>query len=299
MVLGPLRLGVMTMHWLPGGDFRLDGGGIFGPVPKTSWQRRWPAAADNTLRLCNDPLLVDTGRDLLVVDGGLGDALSPRLREEYRVTTPWALPKRLAALGIECGDIGHVVITHGDFDHVGGLVRSTGSGREATFPNAIHYMQRREWHDMRAPHPRSAGACDAAILDVLPAGRLELVDEEAEICPGVVLRHSGGHTRGHQVVELHTGAGLALCPADLMPTHCHGRPLWQCAYDSEPLVVVDRKIEYLARYDENTWYLLYHDPYVRAMRLGPKGEVRETWPMPWPEVAALIAREVAGGEAPA
>lgn len=272
-----LAVGEMALHWLPGGDFRLDGGTLFATVAKGEWQSLLPVAADNTVRLCNDPLLIENRDGLVLVDTGLGEHCPPG----YACTAPWALLQGLEVLGVRRGDVRHVVITHGDFDHAGGLsLRMDDGGRQLTFPAAVHHLQRAEWEDLQAPHRRSADAYGAVPLSLLSAGKLHLVDGEDLICPGISVRLSGGHTRGHQVVEIRSGNQLAFHLGDLMPTHHHVNPLWHLAYDNFPLTVIDQKTEYLERYgQEEPWFLFYHDPLVRACRLDRQGVVKATWPV--------------------
>lgn len=293
-----LRLGEAMVHWLPGGDFWLDGGTLFAIVPKRLWRQVRPATADNLLRLCNDPLLIESGGSRILVDSGLGNTLDQALAQEYRVTAPWRLLEGLALLGIGREDIDHLVLTHGDFDHAGGVsMRTAGGTVEPTFPRATVHLQRAEWEDIQAPHRRSAGAYDVAALNLLAPERLHLVDGDATIAPGVSVRLSGGHTRGHQVVEIRSGNQLALALGDLLATHCHADPLWQLAYDNYPLTVIDRKIAYLNEYQrERPWILLYHDPFVRACRLDGQGGVAETWPIAWEEVAKHIADDFSARE---
>lgn len=273
-----LMVGEMILHWLPGGDFRLDGGTLFATVPKTVWGPVQPVAIDNTALLSNDPLLIESRAGLILVDSGLGE----HCPQGYSCTAPWALLQGLQSLGIGREDINHVVVTHGDFDHAGGLtVATTGGGRQLTFPGAVHHLQRAEWEDLHAPHRRSAGAYDPVSLPLLSAGKLHLVDGDELICPGITVRLSGGHTRGHQVVEIRSGDHLALHLGDLMPTHNHVNPLWHLAYDNYPLEVIDQKTEYLERYGQgDPWFLFYHDPLVRACRLDRQGAVKEIWPDP-------------------
>lgn len=274
-----LTVGEMILHWLPGGDFLVDGGTLFATVPKAVWQSLQPIVADNTVRLANDPLLIESPDGLVLVDTGLGE----HCPDGYDCTAPWALLQELEVLGVGREDINHVVITHGDFDHAGGLTLSTvDGGRQLTFPGAVHHLQQTEWDEIRAPHRRSAGAYDPGSLPLLSAGKLHLADGDEVICPGITLHLSGGHTRGHQVVEIRSGGHLALHLGDLMPTHNHVDPLWHLAYDNYPLTVIDKKTEYLERYgQEDPWFLFYHDPLVRACRLDRRGAVKETWPDSW------------------
>jgi len=291
-----LTIGEVKVHWLPGGEFWLDGGALFATVPKSSWERCRPADAENCLRLCNDPLLLEVAGTRILLDSGLGNRLDEELVLAYRVSAPWKLEEILDKLGIGRKDIDHVVLSHGDFDHAGGLVMDGPGGEtEPTFPRAIVHVQRREWEDILAPHRRSAEAYDAAAISQILPDRLHLVDGDATIAPGIGLRLSGGHTRGHQVVEIRSGGDFAVYLGDLLPTHNHGKPLWHLAYDNFPLTVIDCKIEYLTKYQrERPWFLLYHDPFVRACRLDAEGRVRETWPLPMEMVPGRIALETEG-----
>ena len=287
-----LMIGEVKVQWMPGGEFWLDGGALFATVPKSSWERCCPPDAANCLRLCNDPLLLEAAGTRILLDSGLGHRLGADLAAAYRVSTPWRLLEGLSKLGLGREDIDHVVLSHGDFDHSGGLVMDGAAGEaQLSFPGAVIHVQRREWEDMLAPHCRSAEAYGPTELSHILPEHLHLVDGDTTIAPGICLRLSGGHTRGHQVVEIRSGGELAIYLGDLLPTHNHGNPLWHLAYDNFPLTVVDRKIEYLERYQQECpWFLLYHDPFVRACRLDKTGRVRETWPLPLGMVPRCLAK---------
>jgi glyoxylase-like metal-dependent hydrolase (beta-lactamase superfamily II) len=280
---GPLAIGDMEIYWLKGGNFRLDGGAMFGPVPKTLWEQRCPADRDNTLIFRNDPLLVKTPSNLVLVDTGLGNKLTTKQKSVFKVSTPWNLPAELNAIGLSREEITDVVLTHGDFDHAGGVAMLTDEGRlELTCPNARHFLQRKEWEDVVAPHPRAKSVyLEEDFSSLRDSHHLELIDGDVVICPGISLRFSGGHTRGHQVVDMRSGDMVVVHLGDLYPTHFHVNPLWVMAYDNYPLEVIDRKIEYFSEYSaQNSWFTFYHDPVVRACRLDTSGKICETWPPP-------------------
>ena len=159
----PLGIGDMQIHWLGGGDFRLDGGTMFGPVPKVLWQKRYPADALNTIHMCNDPLLVKTPDTLLLIDSGLGNKLTDKQNSIFQVSPPWDLPSQLGLLGISREDVDLVILTHCDFDHAGGIeMINADGGRELTFPRATHLIQETEtW--------RSAPASGCVIPVATPA----------------------------------------------------------------------------------------------------------------------------------
>ncbi len=276
----PLVVGDIEVHWLNGGEFELDGGTMFGAVPKVLWQKRFPADAENYLAMRNAALLVKSGRELLLVDTGLGDKLSAKQKAIFRVTHDWALPADLERLGLSVHDITGVILTHCDFDHAGGVTSAAGRGPRLTFPRARHYVQRTEWQDVLAPNRRAAHSYWPENFAGLEAsGLLELVDGTVDIAPGVRLELSGGHTRGHQVVRLASRGEIAYHLGDVLPTHVHFNPLWLTAYDNFPLDVVARKEEYEKRLlAENAWCLFYHDPFMLACRFDGKGGMVERWP---------------------
>ncbi len=252
---------------------------MFGPVPKVLWQKRYAASEDNLIPMCNDPLLIRAGDLHILIDTGIGNKLSEKQLQIYQVTSPWDLPAQLAARGIAREDINVVILTHCDFDHAGGIVRQTSEGRqELTFPKALHIIHEKEWQDVKNPNLRSQSTYLPENFHLLEAsGLLELTGDDRRIIPGITVRHSGGHTRGHQVVEIESGGTSAIHLGDLCPTHAHLNPLWVMAYDNFPLEVIARKEDYLRIYrNKASWFTFYHDPFVRACRLADDGSIAQT-----------------------
>ena len=280
----PLVIGDMELYWLHGGNFRLDGGAVFGAVPKALWGQRCSVDAENTLLMCNDPLLIKTAQSIVLVDTGLGNKLSEKQKAIYQVVSTWDLPACLEELGIAREEVTHVILTHGDFDHAGGVAMLSHRGRlQLTFPRAKHYLQKEEWEDIKAPHPRAKSVYLPEDFSLLQNSNLELLDGDGEICPGIYLRFSGGHTRGHQIVEIRSAHQVAVHLGDLFPSHLHANPLWVMAYDNYPLTVIRRKIEYFTHYSaQDSWFTFYHDPSVRACRLDCRHKVKDIWPLPLP-----------------
>ncbi|MDO8947184.1 MAG: MBL fold metallo-hydrolase [Desulfocapsaceae bacterium] len=275
-----LRIGACEIHWLSGGEFRLDGGAMFGPVPKTIWQNKFPAAADNTLSLCNDPLFIRTPSMNILVDSGLGNKLTPKQQSIFK-TTDWLLLSQLAHLGISRQDIDLVILTHCDFDHAGGVVMVGEDGREeVTFPAATHLIQESEWQDVASPCRRAQESYWPINFNELKKnGQIQFVHGDRELCPEVRVRHTGGHTRGHQLVEISSQGETAVHLGDLFPTHAHANPLWVMAYDNFPLEVIACKERYFAEYRKlDAWFTFYHDPLVKACKLGDKGAFTDQWP---------------------
>ncbi|RUM38885.1 MAG: MBL fold metallo-hydrolase [Desulfobulbus sp.] len=271
-----LDLDSVKISWLGGGEFELDGGTMYGAVPKILWQKKYPADEENYIRLLNAPLLVGVGEYNILIDTGLGNKLSAKQKRIFRVYREWSLVEDLAARGFARDDIDIVILTHCDFDHAGGVVmHNDHGGSELTFPRAHHIVQRREWEDVCSPNIRSAHTYwPDNFSGLVDSGLLELVDGDAEIVPGVTVRLTGGHTRGHQLVVMEGTNGCAVHMGDLFPTHTHANPLWVMAYDNFPLDVVRIKERLLPKYRHNRcWFTFYHDIYIKACKLDEQGEV--------------------------
>ena len=270
-----LTLGEFEIHWLNGGAFELDGGTMFGAVPKVLWSKKFPTA-DNYIRLVNCPLLIKTPAALLMVETGLGNKLTAKQKQIFRLSREWDVPGDLRKLKIAREDIDYVILTHCDFDHAGGIVMQDEAGRERlTFPGARHVIQETEWYDATHPNRRSAHTYWAHNFSALQnSKKLMLVQGRKTICPGVEIIHTGGHTRGHQIVRLESEGAVAYHLADLLPTHVHFNPLWIMAYDNFPLAVVELKEELETRaLQENAWFTFYHDPFLHACRFDEHGTV--------------------------
>jgi glyoxylase-like metal-dependent hydrolase (beta-lactamase superfamily II) len=276
--MGQLSLGNIRINWLCGGNFELDGGTMYGAVPKVLWQKKYPADQDNYIRLLNAPLLVQTEEHNLIVDTGLGNRLTEKQQDIFRVYEPWSLPQDLASLGLQREDIDYVILTHGDFDHAGGIMmHDQGRNPELTFPHALHIIQETEWHDVTHPNTRSAHTYWADNFTGLTVGdNLVTVQGEREIVPGVTIRLTGGHTRGHQMVEFRGSKGCGVHLGDVLPTHTHTNPLWIMAYDNFPLELIEIKEKLLPQYrKQGCWFTFYHDIYMHACRIDGRGRVLE------------------------
>ena len=273
-----LALGDITIKWLCGGNFELDGGTMYGSVPKTLWEKKLPADDQNYISFLNAPLLVQTEKYNLIVDTGLGNKLTEKQRDIFRVSEPWSIPGDLEKLGLQRHDIQYVILTHGDFDHAGGVVMHNTNGEpELTFPNAKHIIQTMEWDDIMHPNSRSAHTYwPENFTGINSSGNLVTIEGDCEIVPGVSVRLTGGHTRGHQLVEIKGQGGCAVHLGDVMPTHTHTNPLWIMAYDNFPLEIIEQKESLIPYYQEQgCWFTFYHDPTMKACRLGAGGRLIE------------------------
>lgn len=273
-----LHIGDFTIHWLAGGHCKLDGGTMFGAVPKILWEKRYPVHGGNTIPMRNDPLLVQTADHNILIDTGLGNKLTAKQQRIFTIGEPWNLPAQLTSLGLSREDIDIVLLTHCDWDHASGMVMYDEDGRlQLTFPRARHIIQRTEWQDVLHPGSRAKASYWPINTELVEKiGVIELVEGEVEIVPGVRVCHTGGHTRGHQIVEIHSRGQTALHLGDLYPTHAHSNPLWIMAYDNFPLEVIALKERYFADAARKGWWLtFYHDQLMRACTLTPDGSINQ------------------------
>ena len=273
-----LQLGNIQITWLCGGDFELDGGTMYGAVPKVLWNKKYPADENNNIRLLNAPLLVQTENSNILIDTGLGNKFTDKQKEIFRVYRDWAIVDELKSLGLDRRDIDIVILTHCDFDHAGGIVMLNDRGNtELTFPGARHIIQAKEWDDVLHPNIRSTHTYwPENFTGLVDSGLLELVDGDAEVVDNITVRHTGGHTRGYQLVEIQGSEGCAVHLGDLFPTHTHVNPLWIMAYDNFPMEVIRLKQELIPHYRrKNCWFTFYHDTFMKACRLDDQDEIIE------------------------
>lgn len=272
-----LRVGRVRVDWLFDNRFHLDGGAMFGVVPKVLWSKRYPSDPDNFIPLVACPLLVRAPGATVLIESGLGDKLDERRRRNFGVRFPSRLDASLAALGLSREDVDLVVLTHLDWDHAGGCTLRDPDGRvRPAFPRARYVVQRAELEDAMRPNRRSQHAYwPENWQPVAESGQWWPVDGEVQLTEGVTVVPTGGHTRGHQAVLLGSGGETALHLGDLLPTHAHLNPLWVMAYDNFPLESVERKERWLARARGEGWWLtFYHDPFLLAGRWDEGDEPR-------------------------
>ena len=265
-----MKLGQIELHPLSDGLFGLDGGAMFGVVPRVLWQKRNPPDSNNRIRLALRPLLVLTGDERILIDTGVGDKYGPEFDGMFNVDHSDNLDASLARLDLEPGDITTVVLTHLHFDHAGGATKLNDSGEPVPrFPNARYVVQEMEWHDATHPNRRTRGSYrNDDFLPLEAAGRLELVDGDTELVPGVKLLRTGGHTRGHQVVLIESDGRTAVYWADLVPTCSHVNVLYIMGYDLFPLDTMKQKEELIARAAAEEWLCVFeHDPDVAVGRI--------------------------------
>jgi len=248
------------------GFFRLDGGSMFGIVPRPLWEKKAPADDRNRITLAMRPLVV-RGRRTMLIDAGLGGKDDEKFREIYGVERSRSLDDTLAEAGVSREDIDVVVATHLHFDHAGGFTVRDQSGRlRPAFPRAQYVVRRGEWEDATHPHARNRASYIADnYLPLMDAGVLLFVDDDQTIMPGVRVERTGGHTRHHQMVAIESNGKTAAFVADMMPTTAHVPDAWIMGSDLYPVDTLTAKqrfaVDAVAR---ETLVFFEHDPNVAA-----------------------------------
>jgi len=271
-------IGSLRCHTLEAGLARLDGGAMFGVVPRPLWTRRTEPDERNRIPLAMRCLLVEHPDGLVLIDTGLGNKEEPKFIDIYGVENagfpgPTQLEDALAELGRAPGDIRWVINSHLHFDHAGGNTTAEsipGAGREVrpTFPNATYVVQRGELDFARHTNERTrASYLPPNFEPVDQAGQWKLLDGDGEILPGIEARLTPGHVPWHQSLLIRSGGDTAVFLADLIPTSAHLPLAWIMGYDVEPLRTLESRRAMLRDAVAGRWLLLFeHDPRVACGR---------------------------------
>ena len=259
-------LGDLELISLSDGFFRLDGGAMFGVVPKPLWEKKTSSDERNRITLAMRPLIV-RGMRTMIIDAGLGDKESGKALDIYGVERARNLDHALAAAGLTPDDIDIVLATHLHFDHAGGFTMRDSLGRvRPRFPRAQYIVRRGEWEDATHPHERNRASYLADnYVPLAEAGVLQLVDDDQTIMPGVKVHRTGGHTMHHQMVLIESGGKRAAFVADLMPTTAHVSEPWIMGYDLYPMDTLAAKKTFLKEAVEREVLVFFeHDPHIAA-----------------------------------
>ena len=267
---------------LSDGFLRLDGGAMFGVVPKPLWEKKAPPDARNRITIGMRPVIVRGARTMLI-DAGLGDKEDAKFHDIYGVERGHHLDHSLAEAGLSPADIDIVVATHLHFDHAGGFTMRDRSGAvRPRFPRAQYIVRRGEWDDATHPNERNrASYLPDNFVPLASAGVLQLVDDDQTIMPGVKVRRTGGHTRHHQMVVIESGGQTAAFVADLCPTTAHLADNWLLGYDLYPLDMLNAKKAFLKEAADREILILFeHDPAIAAGYVREEHGTRHLIPVP-------------------
>lgn len=259
-----VRLGRFELSIVSDGKFWLDGGAMFGVVPKVMWDKLNPADDLNRIELGLNCLLIQTPDNKILVDTGIGEKLKERFKDVYRVERDFSLIEVLHRRGIEPEDIDKVINTHLHFDHCGGNTVKKGGKSVPTFPNAQYIIQKQEWYDATHPNERTqASYLKENFVPLEESAQLLLVDGEHEVSEGVKVIVTNGHTQGHQSVLIESDGSKAIYFGDLIPTTSHIKIPYVMSYDLYPLDIIKKKKDILQTAANEHWLLIFeHDPEI-------------------------------------
>ncbi|MDP9176820.1 MAG: MBL fold metallo-hydrolase [Gemmatimonadota bacterium] len=263
-------VGSLTIHAIQSGGQKLDGGAMFGVVPKLLWERRIPADERNRIQLGMRCLLVEHASGLVLIDTGAGNKEDQKFKAMYGIENDGAdgrtlLEDGLREIGVRPEDVAIVINTHLHFDHAGGNTYRDQSGKvKPSFPNARYFVKRGEYDYATHTNERtSASYFERNFMPVVATGKFEFVSREREIVKGIRVVPTPGHTPFHQSVLIDSGGERAFFLGDLCPTHAHLPLPWIMGYDVEPLVTLETKRRILRQADDEGWLLVFeHDASV-------------------------------------
>jgi glyoxylase-like metal-dependent hydrolase (beta-lactamase superfamily II) len=265
-----MQLGGYQLDIVHAGFLRLDGGAMFGIVPRNLWQRRIPPDEQNRIPLAMRCLMLRGHGRTILIDNGLGNKYDEKFGSIFGVDQEsFNLHRSLEAVGVAAEDVTDVILTHLHFDHAGGSTTRNAEGELVlTFPNATHHLQRTQWawaHES----PREQASFLAENLDPLEAsGKLNLLDGGEAPFPDIRMIVVDGHTRGQQLPVISGEEGTLLYAADLLPTSAHIQLLWIMAYDVAPLDSLSEKKRVLDEAVDGEWLVFFeHDPEIAAGRI--------------------------------
>lgn len=258
----------MKIYSIETGLFKLDGGAMFGVVPKSLWNKLNPADNNNMISLAMRCLLIEDGNQLILIDNGIGNKQDEKFFSHYYLHGDFTLEKSLNAHGFTKTDITDMVLTHLHFDHCGGSIvwNNDRTGFETAFKNANYWIGEEHWHEAVKPNPREKASFIADnILPIEQSGQLNFITEATQINPSINTKISYGHTNGmvHPIIK-YKGFTIAYL-ADMIPTAAHIPIPYVMGYDVRPLDTMKEKTAMLNEAVNNNYILFFeHDPSIEA-----------------------------------
>jgi methylmalonyl-CoA epimerase len=275
----PVRLDVkrvpfgdLQLTTLNDGPFRLDGGAMFGVVPRPLWERKAAPDERHRIQMAMRPLLIEGAWGHVLVDCGAGDKMGEKDRDIYALERHHALDESLAAAGLSAEAIHFVLPTHLHWDHFGGATMRASGALVPRFRNARYAIRAAEWEDATHPHERNrASYLQDDFVPLRQAGVVDFFEGDETIRPGVRVVRTGGHTGQHQIVVIESGGRTAAFVADLIPTTAHIQDPWVMGYDLFPMETLAFKRRFIREAIDREYLIFFeHDPLVAA------GYIRET-----------------------
>ena len=263
-----MKFGEFELFVVSDGTFLLDGGAMFGTIPKVLWERTNPADDRNRILMGLNCLLIRTPTENILVDTGLGTAYDEKFAFLYGVDKSQTdLLRSLAAAGVQAVDIDKVILTHLHFDHAGGNCFQEEAGEfKPTFPNAVYYINQGELAYAKEPDPRSSPSYLPYTWEPLEKrGQITLISGGEEVAPGVTILSAPGHTPNHQAVKVQSGGLTACFLADLVPTPSHLKTHYIMGFDLDALTAMKNKEQVLKQARAENWLLIFeHSSDIKA-----------------------------------
>jgi glyoxylase-like metal-dependent hydrolase (beta-lactamase superfamily II) len=260
----------MEISLLETGNFMLDGGAMFGVIPKSLWSRYYPSDEKNLCNLSLRSLLIRAAGRNILVDTGLGSKQDEKFFSHYHRNEDSTLLTSLAMAGLAPGEITDVIHTHLHLDHCGGTISLDRHGKpELLFPNALHHVSREQWEWMLQPNPlEKPSYLSENIRPMEESGKLRFIEKDCELIPGVSLRLFHGHTAGLVVPFISLNGRTFVFTTDLIPLMAQVTLSWVCGYDTRPLTTFREKGDFLREAKERQYILLFqHDLFHLACEL--------------------------------
>ncbi|MGA9773433.1 MAG: MBL fold metallo-hydrolase [Blastocatellia bacterium] len=276
-----MKLGAFEIKIISDGTFALDGGAIFGVVPRVVWERHFQPDASNRVRLGLNCLLVRTGRENILIDTGIGSKWDARSNARYGIAHETNIAGELQKHGLATEDIDLVINTHLHFDHAGTNTVVRDGRLVPAFPRARYIAQRGEFEHATGPHERDRASYSPDDYEpVMKAGQFDFVDGDSEIVPGITAVKVAGHNRDLQCVKIESEGDTAFVFADLIPTTAHVPPAWVMGFDLYPVDTLEQKKRLIPQAISENWVChFYHDPNTPLARLRERDGKVEIHPL--------------------
>lgn len=274
----------MKLYSIETGNLKLDGGAMFGVVPKVMWSKKYPADENNLINLAMRCLLVVDGDRKILIDNGIGDKQDEKFLKHFHLNGEDTLEKSLAKHGYTKDDITDMVLTHLHFDHTGGSIEWNEDKTKLipAFKNANYWVSKAQWEWATKPNKREkASFLGENIQPMEESGQLKIIEKEGELFPNFHVKFYNGHTNGQVIPHIKYNGRTVVFMADLLPSTAHIPIPWVMAYDTRPLLTLQEKGKFYEEAVKNNYVLFFeHDIYnecctLEAAERGPK--VKETF----------------------
>ncbi|HDZ14362.1 hypothetical protein LCGC14_1743890 [marine sediment metagenome] len=265
-----MKIGRYELHQIETGRFALDGGAMFGIVPKPLWSKLNPPDDENRIDMALRVLLIMGNKRNILVDTGIGTKFSEKYKEIYKIDhSKYNLDSSLKKFNLETKDITDVILTHLHFDHAGGSTYVEDGKHKLTFPNAVYYVQKANYEWALNPSEKDSGSYHKEdFVPVAEEGKLRLVEGRVVILPNIEVIISDGHTTGQQLVKISDEKNTLVYCGDLIPTVSHIRIPYIMGYDIHPLTTIEEKKRLLSNACSGDWTLFFeHDALTEAVKV--------------------------------